>query len=439
MIKRKSLNNSAGVPGSPDYPGSGLKKQKSRIDEYDDSMPIWFPESLAREAADYLTEEKGRLFFRKNKQVLYYSNKKGIIKPITDYEKFLRDHVKKTMRGQVSADAGSEFKELLLSDKDQRWCKPLPERDPGYVVFPGKYWIDLKKKFKGHTGCEMVPGFQRRVVRVVFSLPSKTIEQTDEGLLTVGQVVSGYVLDASVFWCDPDTGAVLGEILNTAYPDEGAIAHLNAADGMKDFEKAGKDDSVSVCLHGLTKEGWKPRVRNRLNRLAESKKPVVVSADFLPFVPEGEIGSELLEKSISVIKPISAPVGNDTGQYICDSLWMLNWVIRHNLTGLKSSAGRVASEVGSIDPNDRAAMLEKFVREKMQKTGNGDNLIFQDEILPRFQKFVNDAGGDGYKINSTSLGRRLKEVAGQDQDDRPRPGDGKYRSALIGYVWSDEE
>ena len=437
MIKHKKIDDSSGVPGLLDYPSSGLKKHKVTYDGDDEFVELWPPELAAKEAADYLTDEKVMPFFRKNKQVYFYSKKEGINKPIADHERFLRKHVGKKLKRQVSEATGRQFEKLLISDVEQRWCKPLPKRDPRYVVFLGKHWIDLQKKYKTRLGSETVPGFQRWVLHVNFNQPPKTIETVDEGMLAVGQIVSGYVLEAPVFWCDPATGAVLGEILNTAYPDEGAVAHLNAADSMEDFEEIGKDDSVSVCLHGLTKKGWTRRVRNRLSRLVESKKPVVVSADFSPYVPEGENASELLEKSISVIRPIGAPVCNDKGQYICDSLWMLNWVIRHNLTGHKSS---VVSEVVSVDPNDRFAMLKKFVAGKMKKTGNENDIIFMDVILKPFQRFVSDAGGEGDRINIGSLGERMRKVVGDNNvDDRPRPSDGKYRSALLGYAWSDEE
>lgn len=409
-------------------PGSGLKRWKPEL--VDDKNVVLFKSSteVAIDIADYLKYERGiRLYWKHG--LHYYSKKRGTILTVDNEEEFLRKRVKKKLKKDINADVIAEFNKILKEDVEGYWRSKLEKRDRSIVLLKN-CWFDIGRCYSGTLSWGYVPGFQRWRLDVEMHEEPERPREIDEIKLVIGEVVSGYVLNAPVKWCDIKTGEMIEEMARTAYPYMGPIAYLNACSNtMDDFAKVVAADVVAVMIDGITLDTWTSAVRERVGLLVKAGIPTVVRADFLPIMPIGD-DADSISKEITVVKRIDAPITN-AEQFISDALYSLAWAVQMHVKHQEVEIGVFARP----NPNDIPAMLRQFIKERLRLTKQECDVIFLQEILSEFKKYVNEAGGRGDNIVLQSLGIQIKKVIETRVENHYDKVKRKSRSALIGYIW----
>lgn len=292
-------------------PGSGLKSWKPEYLDDKNIIRLINSTEVAVDIADYLTCKRDMRFFWK-KELHYYSKKRGRIIPVNDVEKFLRKHVKKKLVKNLTDSVVAEFKRIMQEDARRRWCSKLEKRNRSVVLLKN-CWFDIGRCYSETLSGGVVPGFQRCKLDVEMHEEPERPEEIDEIKLVIGEVVSGYVLNAPVKWCDIKTGETIEEMLRTAYPYTGPVAYMNACSSMMDdFAKVVADDVVAVMIDGVTLDTWTSAVRERVGLLVKAGIPTVIRADFLTIIPIGD-ETDCISKEITVVKRIDLPCPH-TGQ-----------------------------------------------------------------------------------------------------------------------------
>ncbi len=391
------------------------------------------------------------------KPQFYTCNEDTCYKPIIDVQRFLKENVKIHQRHEitekVTAGVISYWRDPYYDYTDE-----LPDQDTQYVLMlNGNFDMNYGKFREFKPLCKNNPGYRRFVVNATYVKETPDwVEDIDPVMPSLMQLVTGIAIQRRFIWfTNKELRSFFLMVLEAVLPDSGAYQCLPSSANKSDYQDAADSDCHCVIVRvdsasELTNTFW-----DKLKVLADKQKPVLILADFLPFLVrddsndnkasdgkdnKGVTLAKYLQKHL-YIEPESMPISNLPTE-ITDEIanTLVSSALRKLFLKINAVEPDNCPEVDAIfarpDPNKIPEMIAWYIKNKTHHTEVDTDVIQLKEFAERLKAEIIKSGGDEKKYTSIGLGMKLKKLGIKTTEQKLATTKGKV-SVLVGYKWKD--
>ena len=176
--------------------------------------------------------------------------------------------------------------------------------------------------------------------------------------------------------------------------------------------------------------------------LAERKMPVLIVAEFLPFLPpDCDALAKQLQKCLYIVPESmnAADLPAEVTEEVTNAL--VSSAIRelfHKINAIEPDTCPEVDEMFSRpDPNDVRAMLEWLFAKRIIHTAQSSDAISVQDITVRLKEIAAMFGGDPEKYTVNGIGKYLKDLGMKKEERKLLTTKGKV-SVVVGYKWINE-
>ncbi len=438
-MKRRKLR---GLFQMLSYPTAGIGKDKKTSGSGSTKVKI-FEKVLAKNIS------KKRYIYRKGranskKPEFFTSDEYFCPKPIISVQRFLKENVEEHQRHEIT--------EKVTTSVISYWRDPyygytheLPNQDRNYVLMRNGYYDMYYGEFREFKlNKKENPGDRRFLVNATYVEETPGwVEELAPILPSWGQPVTGVGTERGLIW-NPynNINNFLIELLRAVFPDSDAYQYLFPNSPTPDYQKAAESDCHCIIVKvasasELTESLWK-----KLLLLSERKMPVLIVAEFLPFLPpDCDALAKQLQKCLYIVPESmnAAVLPAEVTEEVTNAL--VSSAIRelfHKINAIEPDTCPEVDEMFSRpDPNDVRAMLEWLFAKRIIHTAQSSDAISVQDITVRLKEINAMFGGDPEKYTVNGIGKYLKDL-GIKKEERKFPTTKGKVSVVVGYKWINE-
>ncbi len=437
-------------------PTAGIGKEKDNNDYFSYKVKNRYKQ-LAKKI-----KKKGFPIYRKgrfnNKNPSFYIREPtGRYARITDLLRFIKEAMPIRRRGEITEDDVPGIINYW-KNPDYEFTTELPNQDTQYVLMlNGNFDMNYGKFREFEPLCKNNPGYRRFVVNATYVKETPDwVEDIDPVMPSLMQLVTGIAIQHRFIWLtNKELRSFFIMVLEAVLPDSGAYQCLPSSANKSDYQDAADSDCHCVIVRvdsasELTNTFW-----DKLKVLADKQKPVLILADFLPFLVrddsndnkasdgkdnKGVTLAKYLQKHL-YIEPESMPISNLPTE-ITDEIanTLVSSALRKLFLKINAVEPDICPEVDAIfarpDPNDIPKMIAWYIKNKTHHTEVDTDVIQLKEFAERLKAEIIKSGGDEKKYTSIGLGRKLKKLGIKTTEQKLATTKGKV-SVLVGYKWKD--
>ena len=454
MAKNKIIS----YPYLHSSPTAGIGKEKDNNDYFSYKVKDRYKQ-LAKKI-----KKKGFPIYRKgrfnNKNPSFFIREPtGRYARITDLLRFIKEAMPIRRRGEITEDDVPGIINYW-KNPDYEFTTELPDQDTQYVLMlNGNFDMNYGKFRKFKPLCKDNLGYRRFVVNATYVKETPDwVEDIDPVMPSLVQLVTGIAIQRRFIWLTrKELRIFFITVLEAVLPESGAYQCLPSSANKSDYQDVADSDCHCVIVRvdsasELTNTFW-----DKLKVLADKQKPVLILADFLPFLvrddsdkgnkcndnkaPDGKDNkgvtlAKYLQKHL-YIEPESMPISNLPTE-ITDEIAniLVSSALRKLFLKINSVEPDICPEVDAIfarpDPNNIPEMIEWYIKNKILHTEINTDVIQVKEFAERLKAEVIKSGGDGKNYTPNGIGMRLKKLSIKTTEQKLATTKGKV-SVLVGY------